>query len=45
MEWGKQERDEGHILKDLSTGDSKTMKQRETKATCNSKRRKLAMYP
>lgn len=44
---GKAALDEGHTLKeDLSTSDSKTIKQRETKATCNSKRRgKLVMYP
>lgn len=42
---GKAALDEVHTLKeDLSTSDSKTTKQREIKATCNSKRRgKLVM--
>lgn len=44
---GKAALNEGHTLKkDLSTSASKTIKQRETKATYNSKRRgKLVVYP
>lgn len=38
---------EGHTLKgDLSTSDNKTIKQRGTEATCNSKiKGNLVMYP
>lgn len=44
---GKAALDEGHTLKgDLSTSDNKTIKQRGTEATCNSKiKGNLVMYP
>lgn len=49
QKWGKQGSStarQTHLAKKLSTTDNKTIKERETKAEYNSKRRRrLVMYP